>query len=100
CSALIWVFRLASAAARALVTWALAAPRPPVAPRGADLSRWYRPAGSVRPLYPAPFSQAASRLVDSQSARSWQPKRARNARLIAESSLQNSPTAPGKADSR
>ena len=38
-SALIWVFRLASTAARARVTWALAAPCPPVAPRGADLSR-------------------------------------------------------------
>jgi tetratricopeptide (TPR) repeat protein len=54
----------------------------------------------VRPLYPVPFSQAASRFSDSQSARSWQPKRARNARLIADSSLQNRPTAPGKAACR
>ena len=37
-SALIWVFRLASTAARARVTWALAAPASPVAPRGADVS--------------------------------------------------------------
>jgi hypothetical protein len=39
-SVLIWVLRLASTAARARVSWALAAPCPPVAPRGADVSRW------------------------------------------------------------
>ena len=33
----------------------------------------------------------------SQSARSWESKRARNARLIGESSSANRPTAPGKA---
>src|SRR5215469_8031756 len=48
--ALIWVFRLASKAARARVTWALAAPCSPLAPRGADVSRWQRSAGLVRPL--------------------------------------------------
>ena len=36
---LIWVFRVASTAARARVTWALAARCSPVAPRGAALSR-------------------------------------------------------------
>src|SRR5262249_1698913 len=38
-SALIWVLRVASTAARALVTRALAAPASPVAPRGAAISR-------------------------------------------------------------
>ena len=71
-SALIWVLRLASTAARARVTWALAAPCSPVAPRGAEVSRWQRSAGLVRPLWLAAFSQAASRLSDSQPARSWQ----------------------------
>jgi hypothetical protein len=42
------------------------------------------------------FSQAASRFSDSQSARSWQSKRARKARLIAEWSLQNRPAAAGE----
>src|SRR5215472_13547663 len=71
-SALIWVLRLASTAARARVTWALAAPCSPVAPRGAEVSRWQRSAGLVRPLWLAAFSQAASRFSDSQPARSWQ----------------------------
>src|SRR6185437_2804776 len=38
-SALIWVFKLASTAASARDTWALAAPASPLTPRGAHLSR-------------------------------------------------------------
>ena len=46
---------------------------------------------------PTLASQAAEPPGDSQSARSWQSKRARNARLIGESRAANRPTAPGNA---
>ena len=57
-----------------------------------DAARRGRPGRSSRPL----ASQSASRFGESQSARSWESKRVRNARLIGESRSANSPTAPGK----
>ena len=99
--ALIWADSVVSAAVRAAVTPAWAAPSAPVAPGGAACSRAHSSlAGAGRPRTAMVASHAPMACSSSPAAVSWLPNRARNARLIGLSRSWNSRVPAGNATAR